>query len=298
MPAKEVHRTALDAAPHDVSEVLRFDREFLDGLYRGVAEPDKMLDRTSHGHPVKHHVENKVLIDYYYLLSLYHYRRGDPYTAGICLGRALHYIHDNAIAYCEEAEHVRIEHDMRELAKGEANMKRLCNTSSAIVKHKAVEALCTAYRKSIDTLKSFAEEVYKPIDVEKVRKRYRRARLIKVLASAALFTLSLFTMYMSLFIIHEIELGIELGFALLSLYMIIAILVAPLPTLYMASRTGRFKLRRSTPLAIASLIPPHFIALLLLALLIIFSYIPDAYIDAMKAGVAKTSGVTNIRTAY
>jgi len=293
MPGEDVHRALLDATLCRVSEVAELGKEFLDGLYRGVVEPDKVLDTTFHGHPVKHHAKNSALINYYYLLSFYHYRRGDPYVAGICLGRAFHYIHDSSIMYREEAEHVRIEYDMKKLIKDGVDMQRLCNTSSAVKQHmKAVEAFCTAYRKSVDTLKSFAEEIRKPIDIEKVRKRYRRARLLKALASLALFTLFLFTMYI-FFTIHIIEL--ELSF--LFLHMIVTLILL-LSTFYMASRTGRFKLRHFIPLAIASLIPPHFIALLLLALLIIFSYIPDAYIDAMKTGIAKPFGVTNVRTAY
>jgi hypothetical protein len=293
MPGEDVHRALLDATLRRVPEVAELGKEFLDGLYRGVAEPDKVLDTTLHGHPVKHHAENNVLINYYYLLSLYHYRRGDPYVAGICLGRAFHYIHDSSIMYREEAEHVRIEYDMKKLIKDGVDTQRLCNTSSAVKQHmKAVEAFCTAYRKSVDTLKSFAEEIRKPIDIEKIRKRYRRARLLKASASLALFALFLFTMYI-FFTIHIIEL--ELGF--LFLHMIVTLILL-LPTFYMASRAGRFKLRHFIPLAIASLIPPHFMALLLLALLVTFSYIPDAYIDAMKTGIAKPFGVTNVRTAY
>jgi len=300
MPGEDVHRALLDATLRRVPEVAELGKEFLDGLYRGVVEPDKVLDTTLHGHPVKHHAENSALINYYYLLSFYHYRRGDPYVAGICLGRAFHYIHDSSIMYREEAEHVRIEYDMKELIKYGVDMQRLCNTSSAVKQHmKAVETFCTAYRKSVDTLKSFAEEIRKPIDIEKIRKRYRRARLLKASASLALFALFLLTMYI-FFTIYIIELGLELGFLFLhmiALHMIVALILL-LPTFYMASRAGRFKLRHFILLAIASLIPPHFMALLLLALLVAFSYIPDAYIDAMKAGIAKPFGVTNVRTAY
>ena len=295
MPGEDVHRVLLDAALRRVSEVAELGKEFLDGLYRGVAEPDKVLDTTLHGHPVKHHTKNNALINYYYFLSLYHYRRGDPYVAGICLGRALHYVHDSSIMYREEAEHARIEYDMKKLIKDVVDVQRLCNTSSAVKQHiKAVEAFCTAYRKGVDVLRSFAGEIRKPIDIEKIRKRYRRARLLKAVAVLVLFTLFLLTMYI-FFTIRIMEL--ELVFSFLFLHMIVT-LIPLLPTLYMASRAGRFKLRHFIPLAVASLIPPHFIALLLLALLITFSYIPDAYVDAMKAGIAKTFGVTNIRTAY
>jgi hypothetical protein len=295
MPGEDVHKALLDIALHRVPEVVGLGKEFLEGLYRGVVEPDKVLDTTFGGHPIKHHAENNALINYYYLLSLYHYRRGDPYVAGICLGRALHYVHDSAIMYREEAEHARIEHDMKKLVKNGVDVQRLCNTSSTAGQQtKAVEAFCTAYRRSVDMLKSFAEEISKPINIEEVRKRYRRARLLKALASLLLFTLSLLTMYI-FFFTHIME--SELVFSFLFLHMIVTLILL-LPTFYMASRAGRFKLRYFIPLVIASLIPPHFIVLLLLALLIAFSYVPDAYIDAMKVGIAKTLYVTNVKTAY
>jgi hypothetical protein len=289
MPSEDVHRALLDTALRRVPEVAELGKEFLDGLYRGVAEPDKVLDTTLHGHPVKHHTKNSALINYYYLLSFYHYRRGDPYAAGICLGRALHYIHDSSIMYREEAEHARIEHDMKKLIKDGIDMQRLCNTSSAVKQHmKAVEAFCTAYRKSVDVLKSFAEEIHKPIDIEEIRKRYRRARLLKAVASLLLFMLFLFDMYI-IYMFLAVDV-MELKFGFLFLHMIVAFISA----FFMSGGTGRFKLRHFIPLAVASLIP---LTLLLLALLIISS-IPDAYIDAMKAGIAKTFGVTNVRTAY
>jgi len=289
MPGEDVHKALLDVALHRVPEVVELGKEFLEGLYRGVVEPDKVLDTTFSGHPIKHHAENSDLINYYYLLSLYHYRRGDRYVSGICLGRALHYIHDSSIIYREEAEHARIEHGMKKLVKGGVDVQKLCNTSSTAEQHtKAVEAFCTAYKRSVDMLKSFAEEISKPIDVEEVRKRYRRARLQKALASLLLFMLFLFDTYIIyMFLTVDVT---ELKFCFLFLH----IIVASLSAFFMSGRTGRSKLRNFIPLAILLLIPLTF---LLLALLAIAS-IPDAYIDAMKAGIAKTISVTNVKTAY
>jgi hypothetical protein len=289
MPGEDVHKALLDVALRRVPEVAELGKEFLDGLYKGAVEPDKVLDTTFHGRPVKHHAENNALINYYYLLSFYHYRRGDPYVAGICLGRALHYVHDSSIMYREEAEHARIEYDMKKLIKDGVDMQRLCNTSSAVKQHiKAVEAFCTACRKSVDVLKSFAEEIRKPIDIEEIRKRYRRARLLKAVASLVLFMLFLFDMYI-IYMFLTVDV-MELKFGFLFLHMIVAFISA----FFMTGGAGRFKLRHFIPLAVASLIP---LTLLLLALLVISS-IPDAYIDAMKAGIAKTFSVTNIKTAY
>ena len=103
MPGEEVHKAVLDAALHDVPEVVRPSKEFLNGLYRGVAEPDKVLDevevcrgkdekKVCSRRPAKHHggddeVVNK-LIEYYYLLSLYHYKLADTppkHFASACL---------------------------------------------------------------------------------------------------------------------------------------------------------------------------------------------------------------------
>jgi len=120
MPGEEVHKAILDAILHDVPEVMRFGKEFLDGLYRGVVELDKVPDevevcrgkdekRRCSKKPAEHHggndeVVNK-LIEYYYLLSLYYYKRNDPYLSGIAFGRTLHYIHDSSFMYTGVAEH-------------------------------------------------------------------------------------------------------------------------------------------------------------------------------------------------
>jgi hypothetical protein len=198
MPAEEVHRTVLDVASHDVSEVLRFGKEFLDGLYRGVVEPDKVLDevevcrgkdekRRCSKRPAKHHGDNdevvNKLIEYYYLLSLYYYKRNDPYLSGISLGRTLHYIHDSSFVYTGVAEHNVQEERMRKIVTGNTNIKDLCknvDVESKTTSSDVIESLCIMYRRSVDTLKRFINDISKTPtreEIEEIEKEKRRVAL-------------------------------------------------------------------------------------------------------------------------
>jgi len=73
VPGEEVHKAVLDAALRDVPEVMRLNKEFLDGLYRGVVEPDKVPDevevcrgkdekRRCSKKPAKHHGDNDEVV--------------------------------------------------------------------------------------------------------------------------------------------------------------------------------------------------------------------------------------------
>jgi hypothetical protein len=198
MPAEEVHRTVLDVASHDVSEVLRFGKEFLDGLYRGVVEPDKVPDevevcrgkdekRRCSKRPAKHHGDNdevvNKLIEYYYLLSLYYYKRNDPYLSGISLGRTLHYIHDSSFVYTGVAEHNVQEERMRKIVTGNTNIKDLCknvDVESKTTSSDVIESLCIMYRRSVDTLKQFINDISKTPtreEIEEIEKEKRRVAL-------------------------------------------------------------------------------------------------------------------------
>jgi len=216
VPGEEVHKVILDATLNDVPEVMRFGKEFLDGLYRGVVELDKVPDevevcrgkdekRRCSKKPAKHHggndeVVNK-LIEYYYLLSLYYYKRNDPYISGISLGRTLHYIHDSSFMYTGVAEHNVQEERMRKIVTGDTNIKDLCrnvDVESKTTSSDVIEPLCIMYRRSVDTLKQFINDVSKTPtreEIEEIEKEKRRVALeaialtFLVLADIALFVL-------------------------------------------------------------------------------------------------------------
>ena len=195
MPGEEVHKAILDAILHDVPEVMRFGKEFLDGLYRGVVELDKVPDevevcrgkdekRRCSKKPAEHHggndeVVNK-LIEYYYLLSLYYYRRNDPYLSGIAFGRTLHYIHDSSFMYTGVAEHNVQEERMRKIVTGDTNIKDLCkniDVKSKTTSSDVIETLCIMYRRSVDTLKQFINDISKTPTRKEIEKKKRRATL-------------------------------------------------------------------------------------------------------------------------
>jgi hypothetical protein len=219
VPGEEVHKAILDAILNDVPEVMRFGKEFLDGLYRGVVEPDKVPDevevcrgkdkrRRCSKKPAKHHggndeVVNK-LIEYYYLLSLYYYRRNDPYISGISLGRTLHYIHDSSFVYTGVAEHDVQEERMRKIVTEATNIKDLCKNVDVEFKTTSsdvIESLCIMYRRSVDTLKQFINDISETPtreEIEEIEKEKRRVALeataltFLVLADIALFLLIFF----------------------------------------------------------------------------------------------------------
>lgn len=198
MPGEEVHKAILDAILNDVPEVMRFGKKFLDGLYGGVVELDKVPDevkvcrgkdekRRCSKKPAKHHggndeVVNK-LIEYYYLLSLYYYRRNDPYLSGISLGRTLHYIHDSSFVYTGVAEHDVQEERMRKIVTGATNIKDLCknvDVESKTTSSDVIEPLCIMYRRSVDTLKQFINDISKTPtreEIEEIEKEKRRVAL-------------------------------------------------------------------------------------------------------------------------
>ena len=198
MPGEEVHKAILDAILNDVPEVMRFGKKFLDDLYRGVVEPDKVPDevevcrgkdkrRRCSKKPAKHHggndeVVNK-LIEYYYLLSLYYYKRNDPYLSGISLGRTLHYIHDSSFVYTGVAEHDVQEERMRKIVTEATNIKDLCknvDVKSKTTSSDVIGSLCIMYRRSVDTLKQFINDISKTPtreEIEEIEKEKRRVAL-------------------------------------------------------------------------------------------------------------------------
>jgi ABC-type multidrug transport system fused ATPase/permease subunit len=217
MPDEDVHKIILDAALHDVSELSKLGREFLDGLYRGVAEPDKVFDevevcRGKDGkeicsrRPVKHRdgdveVVNK-LIEYYYLLSLYYYRRSDPYLSGIALGRTLHYTQDSSFMHTGIAERSVQEERMKKIIAESTDIKDICrrvNVESKTVSLDIIESLCIMYRRSVDTLNQFINEISRtPTRGEVMSKAKWHARKFVLGAFGLMLA---FLMFIALFVI-------------------------------------------------------------------------------------------------
>jgi hypothetical protein len=192
MPGEDAHRFILDAALHGVPEVRGLGSGFLEGLYRGVVEPDKVVDEVevcSDGmerkackrEPIKDYTDSeylKELIDYYYVLSIYYYRRGDPHLSGIALGRALHYVHDNTLVYTGVGERGVQEERIREIIGRGVDIGSLCRDADIELGTKSsnlVEPLCAMYKSSIDMLRQFTREISKTLTSEEIErlKKYR-----------------------------------------------------------------------------------------------------------------------------
>jgi hypothetical protein len=220
MPGEDAHRFILDAALHGIPEVGRLGSGFLDGLYRGVVEPDKVVDevevcrdsvdrKACKREPIKHYTDSeylKELIDYYYLLSIYYYGRGDPYLSGIALGRALHYVHDSTLVYTGVGERDVQEERMREIIGRGVDIGDLCRDADIKSKTKSfnqVEPLCTMYKRSIDMLRRFTGEISKTLtseEIERLKKhRERVARLSPLWVLALIIAASMF--FISFFLI-------------------------------------------------------------------------------------------------
>jgi hypothetical protein len=220
MPGEDAHRFILDAALHGVPEVRGLGSGFLEGLYRGVVEPDKVVDEVEvcrdsvereacKREPIKHYTDSeylKELIDYYYLLSIYYYGCGDPYLSGIALGRALHYVHDRTFAYIGVGERDIQEERMREIIGRGVDIGDLCRDADIKSKTESfnqVEPLCIMYKRSIDMLSQFIGEISKTLtseEIERLKKhRERVARLRPLWVLALIIAASMF--FMSFFLI-------------------------------------------------------------------------------------------------
>jgi hypothetical protein len=139
-------------------------KEVVKGLLEGVVEPDVAADRKIACRRmfcrivrVKHHAGVPWgLVEYYYNLACFYRARGDHYSAGRALGRALHYIHDGVVVATRNI-HDKIEREMDELVK---NLPNLCKNKKYT--NKAAEMLCSAYLESKWLIERFMEEPLLP----------------------------------------------------------------------------------------------------------------------------------------
>jgi len=180
-------------------------------LYRGVVEPDKVVDevevcredverKACKREPINHYTDSeylKELTDYYYLLSIYYYRRGDFHLSGIALGRALHYVHDSTLVYTGVGERNVQEERMREIIGRDVDIGNLCRDTDIELGTKSsnlVEPLCAMYKSSIDMLRQFISEVSKTLtseEIERLKKHRERVAGLSPLWVLAFLTVSL-----------------------------------------------------------------------------------------------------------
>jgi hypothetical protein len=249
VPGEDVHKVILNTALQEVPEVIRLGKEFLDGLYRGVVEPDKLADevkvcRGREGRSkevrevcsrgiAKHHGDDEVverLINYYYLLSLYHYRRRDPHLSGITLGRALHYIQDSSFTYTGVGEHKVQEERMKEVIARGVDLRNLCREVSvelSMATSDPVKSLCVMYRRSVDALNQFISEASKTVteEVSRKSKQFKRKQTLGaiglLLAVLMIFVSPLLVTFFldsAVLLILAFILSIILSFIILKIY--------------------------------------------------------------------------------
>jgi len=231
MPSWDIHRLILLQALQDVCREFILDslgREFLDGLYRGIVEPDKKPDKVVRyrfkgrgrvsvrvGY-AKHHTVDKTLVSYYYHLALYYARKENRMLSGLALGRAIHYAQDSSVKtkkYLVIDIHEEVEEELEDLAKnlGE-DIQELCRDIELDEKpSKGIEALCISYEQTIEILKNFFTELRESIDVEEMLKRIWIARILKTITALALAaTPLLLNIYGALFFTIPIAIGVAL----------------------------------------------------------------------------------------
>lgn len=197
MPSLSIHRSVTEAAIARLGAKLQ--EKFLNGLIEGLTDPDRVPDiglklwvtargriRARVGY-AKHHSASRTFVDYYFNLSLYNLRRGDEHRAGVMLGRALHYVQDEAIS---RRKHFVLDmHDEEEkavnmLAKIPQCVEEVCkavDVGSRRTSSEAAEALCIAFRESVSLLARFTEESDKPVNTDEFKRRIRRIRRAKAL---------------------------------------------------------------------------------------------------------------------
>jgi hypothetical protein len=183
------------------------DGSFLEGLFRGVVEPDEVPDRVvtyvlrfGRGGDIrigkkisyaKHHTVDEALVRYYYDLALFYARRGDMKLSGVALGRAIHYAQDGAVKTrklmvldVHEDVEKRISEAIKSLGQ---EVFKLCRGVELGKKSSsnALEALCIAYSRTLNILRNFFTELMQRPDIERLRRGVWMWRAGKALAMVA-----------------------------------------------------------------------------------------------------------------
>ena len=194
---------------------ITFPEELIQGLLKGVVEPDEKPDfryvtvvryrrRRAYTYTIEkrvpHHdvigtvsddVMRNDLIRYYVCLASYLYRQGQYYDSGRALGRAIHYIQDSVIPHTEE--HEKVENDIEKCLK-----QKICSKD-------IVRIIEEAYNKTFKILKSFYEIVSTELTDEQIklfRSKIRRIKLLKAaLCIVPLLTIFLISLALNIFFI-------------------------------------------------------------------------------------------------
>ncbi|MEM4605297.1 MAG: hypothetical protein QXR68_08155 [Pyrobaculum sp.] len=191
MPTWQTHRRLAILAAGAVG----VGGELLRGLLAGVVEPDVARDRERvcgkrrcYYRDVRHHGGYlDKLVEYYYNLACFYKSRGDLYRAGVALGRAMHYLHDDSVKTRKWA--IFDVHD--EVEKGMEYVSPNCDAVVARRSTNPEEAFCLALRRSVELLKRFVEEPV--VDLDTARRLLWRGRWKKASAYLAAWLPTLLT---------------------------------------------------------------------------------------------------------
>ncbi len=172
---------------------ITFAEELVQGLLRGIIEPDEKPDfryitvtryrrrrvyTCTIERRIPHHdivgtaiddVTRGDFIRYYVYLASYLYRRGQYYDSGRALGRAIHYVQDSTIPYTEN--HEELENDIERCLKS-----KICNET-------AIKIVNEAYEKTLEIIKLFYEIISTEPSQEHInmlKSRIRKIRTLKI----------------------------------------------------------------------------------------------------------------------
>ncbi|MEM4793230.1 MAG: hypothetical protein QXS00_09970 [Pyrobaculum sp.] len=180
MPSWRTHRAIVKAAwPPELPR-----GELLRGILRGVVEPDIEADLVTRCRKKRcrearapHHDPPEALVRWYYDLAHFFRARGDMYSAGRALGRALHYLHDGAVKtkkWLLLNVHDDVEAQMDQLA---SQLPHICNGAKHRRSNNPVEALCHAYALTSALLRQFAADAISPQVGAYYKARGRRKKI-------------------------------------------------------------------------------------------------------------------------
>ncbi|MCS7139418.1 MAG: hypothetical protein N3F04_00685 [Candidatus Nezhaarchaeota archaeon] len=217
MPSWRAHRNITKAVLKSLGPTI--PGGVINGIMDGIIDPDKNPDKvfyvTRKGvvkeYLTPHHAPIKELINYYFELSLYHFRWGDGYKAGFMLGRALHYVQDGSLTrrrYLILDVHEAEEKTIDDITMIPQRIEDVCRGVSVEGKKRssrAIEAVCIALRESKNIVEGFVMETQRIVDVDELRKRVKRIRLAKLLTFLAF---ALPTLVYPLFVVVTIMVAI------------------------------------------------------------------------------------------
>lgn len=216
--------------------------EIIDGIIEGVVDPDRNPDKmiVHSGYVqtktnVDHSRPNIGLVDYYFNLSLYHLRKGNKSKAGFMLGRALHYVQDRSF----KASSWKY---AGELASSPQRILGLCRT--AIIGEKKSssipeEALCIAFKRSVELLNRFIEEYREPINISELEEKVKRIRTLKAMIWMALSAFAILLILRLTTVLPEFSMTLAVFFSFLATIILAAIVAAYQPKTYQkAMRAG------------------------------------------------------------